>query len=121
MHLHQQVAAEVEELRSGRAPETHFDVVFPLYLVAEVILMALSRGVPDVELLVGVPEGDRPTSLYRSEPRGSRPCSWPKLHPVAGSTGGCHVGYSLPSAPTTAYWSCVAKGQVSVGPGVQMP
>ena len=78
------------------------DVVLPLDLVADVVLVAgrsarVGGGV-GVERLVRErrtgsrraargrrPPGGAPTQPERSEPRGSRPCSWPKLQssPVA--------------------------------------
>src|SRR5690606_360724 len=60
-----------------------------------------------------------PTTPYNAEPRGSRPCSWPNEQPVAGSIGGCHVGYSLPSGPTVEYELWISA-EHSFGPGRQM-
>src|SRR6186997_2174289 len=61
-----------------------------------------------------------PTSPYKSEPCGSRPCSCPKLQPVSGSTGGCQVGYSFPSGPTVEYLLWISTVQLSPAPGTHV-
>src|SRR3989475_5561428 len=60
VQLGEYVAADVEQRVGGGAAEVHLHPVLPLDLVAEVVLVAWVRRIVGVELLVGVPEGDRP-------------------------------------------------------------
>ena len=78
------------------------DAVLPLDLVADMVLMPLAVRIPGVERLVGDAEGDLTGGRVEIA------CRWGRGHargrsvqPVWGSIGGCQVGYSLPSGPTT--------------------
>src|SRR3989449_11577633 len=56
--------------RSTLFPYTTLFRSLPLDLVAEVVLVAGVRGVIEVELLVGVSEGDRPDLRVQRRPAG---------------------------------------------------
>src|SRR5712692_7760091 len=60
IELGEHVAADVEQRVGGGAAEVEVDAVFPLYLVAEMVLVTRIRRIVGVELLVGVPERDWP-------------------------------------------------------------